>query len=140
MQRRLFIRNVGLVGMGLAVAGPQQVLANALDPMASVPAGSLYYTKNHPGRWAGKEAGHVPTIERSGNTILVTTGHEMDGYTHYIVKHLILNDKLEFLHETLFNPEKDAPMSEHDISGLNRAVYAVSLCNKHDAWLNVLTL
>lgn len=140
MQRRLFIRNLGLGGIGLAVTTPQIVLANTVDPMASLLAGSIYYTQANPGRWIGKEGGHVPTIERSGNSIEVTTGHEMNGYSHYIVKHIILNEKLEFFRETIFNPEKDSPVSEHDISELNNTVYAISLCNKHDAWLNVMTL
>ena len=40
----------------------------------------------------------------------------------------------------MFNPESDAPISEHDISGMQVVVYAVSLCNKHDAWLHALLL
>lgn len=79
-------------------------------------------------------------IERNGNSIQVTTGHEMDGFVHYIIKHVILNEQLEFIREQMFNPEKDSPISEHDISGLQDVVYAVSLCNKHDAWLNALTI
>ena len=47
---------------------------------------------------------------------------------------------LEFVEETLFNPETDAPITEHDISGLKNRLYVVSLCNKHDAWLNTLAL
>lgn len=140
MQRRLFIKGIGFVGVGTALAIPQVALAGGSDPMSSKLAGSLYYTQAAPGRWAGKEGGHVPMIERNGNSIQVTTGHEMDGFVHYIIKHVILNEQLEFIREQMFNPEKDSPVSEHDISGLQDVVYAVSLCNKHDAWLNALTI
>ncbi|MZR32084.1 desulfoferrodoxin family protein [Sneathiella litorea] len=139
MQRRLFIK--GLVGIAASLSSPGIAMAGGkLEPMQSRFAGSLFYTMEAPGRWAGKEAGHVPMIERSGNMIEVTTGHEMDGYTHYIVKHILLDENLDFVAETMFNPETDAPISTYDISGMTSVLYAVSLCNKHDAWLNRLVL
>ncbi|MFC4269970.1 hypothetical protein GQF03_05515 [Sneathiella chungangensis] len=141
MHRRLFLKGLGVIGVASSVVLPKIAFAgDMLDPMGSKLAGSLYYTKDAPGRWKGKEETHVPMIERSGNSIEVTTGHEMDGYVHYIIKHILLNENLEFVEETLFNPEIDAPISEHDITGLNNRLYMVSLCNKHDAWLNMLTL
>ena len=141
MHRRFFLKGLGLIGVAASVAMPRPAFAGGmLDPMGSKLAGSLYYTMDAPGRWKGKEATHTPSIERSGNTIEVTTGHEMDGYVHYIVKHILLDENLEFVEETLFNPETDAPITEHDISGLKNRLYVVSLCNKHDAWLNTLAL
>jgi superoxide reductase len=140
MHRRLFIKNIGLVSVGAAFIAPQKVFAAGPNPMTSAFAGSIYYTKTSPGRWAGKEDGHVPTIERNGNSVQVTTGHEMNGYEHYIIKHQVFNNNLEFVHEVMFDPETEAPVSEHDISGLKDTIYVVSLCNKHDAWLNVLKL
>ncbi len=139
MQRRLFIK--GLVGIAASLSNPGIAMAGGkLEPMQSRFAGSLFYTMEAPGRWAGKEVGHVPMIERNGNMIEVTTGHEMDGYTHYIVKHILLDENLDFVAETMFNPETDAPISTYDISGMTSVLYAVSLCNKHDAWLNRLVL
>ncbi|MBO0333484.1 hypothetical protein J0X12_07660 [Sneathiella sp. CAU 1612] len=141
MQRRLFLKGLGLVGVATSLTSPGIAMAGGmLDPMQSRFAGALFYTMDAPGRWAGKEAGHVPMIERSGNMIEVTTGHEMDGYTHYIVKHILLDENLDFVAETMFNPETDAPISTYDITGMANALYAVSLCNKHDAWLNRLSL
>ena len=120
MHRRLFLKGLGAIGVASSVTLPKMAMAGGmLDPMHSNFAGSLFYTMEAPGRWAGKEAGHVPMIERSGNKIEVTTGHEMDGYTHYIVKHILLDENLEFVEETLFNPETDAPISEYDISNLS---------------------
>jgi superoxide reductase len=129
-----------MVGISSLVATPQVALANMPNPMSSALAGSLYYTRAEPGRWAGKEGGHVPSFERNGNSLEVTTGHPMDGYVHYIIKHVILNNHLEFVSEQVFNPESDSPISEHDISGLKDTVYVVSVCNKHDAWLNAHVL
>ena len=40
----------------------------------------------------------------------------------------------------MFDPDKESPVSQHDIGGLMNVIYAVSLCNKHDAWLNALAL
>lgn len=141
MHRRLFLKGLGLIGVASSIAAPKIALADGmLDPMNSNLTGSLFYTMEAPGRWAGKEAGHVPMIERSGNMIEVTTGHEMDGYTHYIIKHILLDENLEFVAETMFDPQTDAPISTYDISGMDTALYMVSLCNKHDAWLNRLAL
>jgi len=141
MQRRLFLKGLGVIGVVSSVAMPKLAIAGgAIDPMQSKLAGSLFYTMDAPGRWEGKESGHVPMIERSGNAIEVTTGHEMDGYNHYIVKHILYDENLEFIEETRFNPEADAPVSEHDISNLSGSLYVVSLCNKHDAWLNMRAL
>jgi len=71
---------------------------------------------------------------------MVATGHEMDGFTHYIVKHVVLDQNFEFVSEILFDPAVDSPVSQHDIGGLQGVVYALSVCNKHDTWLDVLEL
>lgn len=79
-------------------------------------------------------------VERSASAVEITTGHEMDGYTHYIVKHTLLDADLNFVAETMFDPEKDAPISQHSIKGLSGPLYALSLCNKHDLWVTSFTL
>ena len=45
MQRRLFIKSLGLIGTGSLVAIPQLALAGAQNPMSSALAGSIYYTQ-----------------------------------------------------------------------------------------------
>lgn len=141
MNRRALMR-MGLLGTATAVFAPRVVLASesVVNPFQSPLAGSIFYTADAPGRWAGKQGGHVPMIERTGSAIEVTTGHPMDGYNHYIIKHVILDQHFAFVREIMFDPAKDSPVSEHDIAGLEHVVYAVSLCNKHDAWLNALEL
>ena len=141
MHRRALMR-MGFLGAATAVFAPRAVFASGspADPFQSPLAGSVFYTAQAPGRWDGKQGGHVPIIERAGNAIEVTTSHPMDGYDHYIVKHVILDQHFAFVREVMFDPAKDAPVSEHDIAGLEHVVYAISLCNKHDAWLGALEL
>ena len=84
MDRRGFIR-LSALGAAAGIIAPAGVLASS-----SSMAGGVYYTKDAPGRWSKKVGGHLPTIEVSGKKIQVTTSHEMKGYDHYIIKHVIL--------------------------------------------------
>jgi superoxide reductase len=67
------------------------VLANSEKQVKG--ASDIYYTKEDSGRWSGKVATHLPTIEieKAGEktTVKVVTPHEMKGYEHYIVKHVL---------------------------------------------------
>lgn len=141
MNRRTLF-SLGLAGTAAGLILPRTVFAERISvDLAQLPmAGGLYYTKSTPGRWAGKESGHVPMIERRGSSIEVTTGHEMDGFHHYIVKHVILDERFDVVTETMFDPRNDSPVSQHSVRGLRGTVYAVSLCNKHDAWISALKI
>jgi superoxide reductase len=142
MERRDFIR-WGVTGLGATIITPTMVLAkNATPPM---PVGDIYYTKESPGRWKDKAATHLPSIgiEKSGNkvTIKVITSHEMKAYEHYIVKHVLLDQNYKFIEEQLFNPDKDkAAISTFTLDNYSGAIYALSMCNKHDLWLNSATV
>ncbi len=98
-------------------------------------AGSVYYTKYKPGRWKSISASHLPTIKKDNDLIEVSTAHEMRGFEHYILKHLVLDNKLRIISEKLFDPSKDAPMSTHNISGYQGPLFILSVCNLHDTWL-----
>ncbi|WP_299018112.1 hypothetical protein [uncultured Photobacterium sp.] len=78
MDRRDFIRfsMAGIVAPKLALAGVPD------SPFA----GSVFYTKDAPGRWSKKVGGHLPNLEidKSAGLIQVVTGHEMQGFDHYI--------------------------------------------------------
>jgi len=54
-----------------------------------------------------------------------------------IVKHVLLDQNYKFIDEYLFHPVKDkaaiSTFTLHDYSG---PIYALSMCNKHDLWLN----
>lgn len=138
MKRRDFMRlsAAGAVA-GLAAAQVKQAAAVGQP----TPPGDIYYTQDHQGRWSGKSATHLPVIETSkdgGKTIVkVTTPHETKGFEHYIVKHVLLDRDYKFLAEHLFDPAKDAlAVSSFTLDGYSGPLYALSLCNKHDAWLS----
>jgi len=64
----------------------------------------------------------------------------MTGYKHYIVKHQILDNSYRFLDEKMFDPMKDkAPVSEFDLGNYCGKFYVLSVCNKHDSWMNSAT-
>ncbi|OAI12470.1 hypothetical protein A1507_03040 [Methylomonas koyamae] len=138
MERRDFIKfsAAGAVaGLALSHAAPA-----AAGPVPT-PPGDLYYTKDAQGRWAGKAATHLPVIEAGKDggktTVKVTTPHEMKGYEHYIVKHVLLDKDYKFLAEHMFDPAKEpVPVSTFTLDGYSGTLYALSFCNKHDLWVS----
>ena len=134
MNRRSFMR-VSALGAASGIIAPTVVSASTA---AASMAGGVYYTKDAPGRWSKKVESHLPIIEISGKEIQVTTPHGMTGYDHYIVKHMILNNKFEFIGEKMFDPIQDkAPISQFDLGNYSGRINVLSVCNKHDTWLNV---
>lgn len=138
MERRDFIR-LSVASAGASLIAPAIAQAEAAKPLT--PPGDIFYTQDAPGRWAGKAATHLPNIEISktnGDTsVKVITAHEMKGYEHYIVKHVLLDKDYKFIAEHLFDPTKDsAAISTFSLKNYTGPLYALSLCNKHDLWLN----
>ncbi|WP_432743101.1 desulfoferrodoxin family protein [Methylobacter sp. G7] len=137
MERRDFIR-LSVASVGAGIIAPTIALANTSKPAVGA---DVYYTKEAPGRWSGKVATHSPSIEieKAGGkvTVKIVTAHEMKGYEHYIVKHVLLDQNYAFIDEQLFDPTKNqaaiSTFTLHDYSG---PIYALSMCNKHDLWLN----
>jgi len=137
MERRDFIR-LGVAGVGLGILAPTMVLA---DNSKQIATGNIYYTKDAPGRWSEKVATHLPNIEiqKAGGNVAVkiVTAHEMKGYEHYIVKHVLLDQNYKFIDEHLFNPNNEkAAISTFTLRDYSGPIYALSMCNKHDLWLN----
>jgi len=125
-------------GSALGIIAPSTVLAGS-----NAMAGGVFYTKDAPGRWSKKVSGHLPIIKISkgqdGTAAQVVTPHEMKGYDHYIVKHMLLDHNYQFIAETMFNPMEDkAPISNYQLGDYQGALYALSVCNQHDSWLNVV--
>ncbi len=144
MNRRLFIQGIGAVGF---IAPSTFALAAPTDKICySDLAGNLFYTEQAPGRWREKAATHLPKIEvqaadKGVSKIRVTTDHEMRDYEHYIIKHILLSENFQFLDEHFFNPivEKKA-VSEFKVSNYSGTLYVLSVCNKHDTWLNPIEI
>jgi len=138
MERRNFIR-LSVASIGAGIIAPTIALANTEKQVKG--ASDIYYTKEDPGRWSGKVATHLPSIdiESAGGkvTVKVVTPHEMKGYEHYIVKHVLLDSNHKFLDEHMFDPTKDtAAISTFTLQGYSGMLYVLSMCNKHDLWLN----
>jgi superoxide reductase len=138
MDRRDFVR-LSAVTIGANIVLPSVAESKANDVIA--PTRDIFYTKEAPGRWSGKVATHLPTIEVSkadGKIVVkVVTAHEMNGYEHYIVKHVLLDKDYHFMDEKLFNPTVDkTAISTYTLENYSGALYALSMCNKHDLWLN----
>lgn len=138
MERRDFIR-LSIAGAGASLAAPAITLAETGKPVP--PAADIYFTKEAPGRWTGKEATHLPVIEisKSGDdaSVKITTPHEMKGYEHYIVKHILLDKDYKYISEHMFDPGKDStPVSTFTLKNYSGTIYALSLCNKHDLWIS----
>ncbi|MCG6865385.1 MAG: hypothetical protein LJE58_08135 [Thiogranum sp.] len=138
MDRRHFIR-FGIAGIGGTVVTPGLVLAGAAEsPMA----GGVYHTADAPGRWSKKVLSHLPNIEvakqAQATTVEVFTRHTIEGYQHYIVKHMVLDKDFQFVDEHMFDPlkEKEA-RSQFSLGEYSGTIYVLSVCNQHDTWLNV---
>ena len=142
MDRRSLLRFT-VAGAATGIIAPRSALADreAFNPWRAPTAGSFYYTEDAPGRWSQKVEGHLPRFEREGVLVEVTTGHEMNPFEHYIVKHQLFDETFRLIAEKMFNPLTErAPVSRHNVTGHSNRIYALSVCNKHDAWLNVLDL
>ncbi|MFZ2171514.1 MAG: desulfoferrodoxin family protein [Methylococcaceae bacterium] len=138
MERRDFIR-LSVAGVSAGVVAP--VMVSAKSDLRVKAASDIYYTKDDPGRWSGKVATHLPDIkiEKTGAkiTVNVTTAHEMKAYEHYIVKHVLLDQNYKFMDEKLFDPTRDkAAISLFTLQDYSGPIYVLSMCNKHDLWLN----
>jgi len=98
-------------------------------------AGAIYYTEESPGRWLGLSEPHVPDVKIENNIIEVNSHHEMRGFEHYIVKHVIMDKNFKIISEKIFDATKDIPLSKHNVSGYFGNIYILSICNLHDTWL-----
>jgi len=140
MDRRNFIR-LGISATAGTLVVPRAVLATApaVDPRM---AGSVFYTGEAPGRWSKKVSSHLPNIEIAktpdGTNIQIETRHTVEGYNHYIVKHIVLDQDYQFVAEHMFDPIKDKhPVSTFPLQAYSGPVYVLSVCNVHDTWMNM---
>ena len=144
MDKRSFLR-LTLAGSSLGLFVPRGVFAALTEsPLKSKLAGGMFFTEEALGRWnKGTASHHVPQLEKQaagGKTQLhVTATHPMDGLDHFIVKHQLLDKDLKFLQEHLFKPTVDKkPEFTFDLGNYKGAVYALSVCNVHDMWVNMI--
>lgn len=132
--RRDFIKG-SLAAAAVAAAGG----AAPLRAATKFPAG-LVYTKDTPGRWAGKEGAHAPKVTIEGKTVKIVTPHPMSE-KHYIVRHTLLTPEGKPLGDKVFaNTDKAAESTYELPEGFKGALWATSFCNLHDLWLTEFTV
>ena len=144
MDKRSFLR-LTLAGSGLGIFVPRIVHAALMEsPLKSALAGGLFFTEDALGRWnKGTAAHHIPKIDKQTTggklKLQVAVDHPMDGLDHFIVKLELLNKDLKFMQEHLFKPTVDKkPEFVFDVPDYHGTLYALSMCNKHDVWLNAI--
>jgi superoxide reductase len=109
-----------------------------LQAATKFPAG-LIYTKDAPGRWAGKEGTHAPKVTIEGKMVKIVTPHTMSE-KHFIVKHTLLTPEGKFLGEKTFANTDTAAESSYQLpEGFKGSLWATSFCNLHDLWLTEFT-
>jgi len=140
MKRRNFIKLLS-AGSVVGVMAPKLVLANSNNKIeADEVLGNLVFTAAKQGRWNGKSKGHVPELTLTNHMLHAETYHGMSSYKHYIIKHILFDHEFNFVAEKAFMPGKDKAVSEFDVSKLKQEVHILSVCNKHDSWLNTIAL
>ena len=141
MKRAELIR-LGLVGISASILAPRRAIAEKRDPKA----GGVYLTAEAPGRWGAKISGHLPqitsqTFADGSAKIRVETAHPADEFAHYIIKHQLLDADFNYLAEQFFDPTTGTlPISEFTLPTYRGTIYALSVCNVHDVWLNSATI
>lgn len=128
--RRNFIKTTLLVAGGVAVSSPLFAKGKSKNSFTGI-----IYTKDDSGMWAEKVASHAPIVEKSGDSIKLTTEHSMSE-RHYIVRHTLVTESGNVLGTETFYPEDPKAISNFEIpEGTKGKMYATSFCNKHDFWV-----
>ena len=128
--RRDFLKKSVLVAGGLVVATSGKALANSGD----YPEG-IIYTKERPGKWAGKAGSHAPKVEVDGLSVTITTEHPMTE-KHYIVRHTLVTAEGKVLGAKTFYPSDGKAISTYELDSYDSSkMYATSFCNLHDFWV-----
>jgi superoxide reductase len=132
--RRDFLKGA-LVVSGATLMGA----AVPVQAAGTFPVG-LIYTKEAPGRWAGKEGAHAPKVTVQGRNVKVVTPHPMP-QKHFIVKHTLWTTAGKFIGEKTFENTDPAAESSYEVpEGFRGTLWATSFCNLHDLWLTEFTI
>lgn len=100
---------------------------------------NIIYSKDNPGKWAGKEGSHAPQVEVTGSKVAVVTKHPMSG-EHFIVRHTLVLEDGTFVGAMTFIPA-DKPESSYELpAGYKGKIYVTSFCNLHDFWMTEMVV
>lgn len=121
----------------VAVTAAGSAVSAFANDKAAAPslAGSVYYTKEQPGHWKGKEGTHAPEVKVEGGKVSVVTPHPMSP-EHFIVRHTVVLADGTVLGAKNFAPT-DKPESSYDLPKEYKGkICATSFCNLHDLWVS----
>jgi superoxide reductase len=127
--RRDFLKTTAAAASLIAISSfPQPAAA------ADMKFKNIIYTQEDPGRWEGKQGGHVPQVKVTGSKVAVVTKHPMSN-EHFIVRHTLVLANGAYVGSKAFTPA-DKPESEYSLpAGYKGKFYVTSFCNLHDFWL-----
>jgi superoxide reductase len=137
MKRRALLKlaaAIPVLGAGVARSQSSVMIGGPME-------GSLYFTRDNPGVFGSAAERHLPRIElepAQGGTVgvRIATAHPMEPCRHYIQKHKLLDGRFRLISQKTFDPARDQPVSRHVLpAGYRGPIYAVSICNLHDAWI-----
>jgi len=138
ISRRRVIAGSGVALLASATQ-PAAAAENSMKDALRALAGKVFYSNDRPGRWKGKEEGHVPLIkiDKAENSVLIraATNHPMQP-NHNVIKHILMDADLNFIQEQVFDQQFDMPRSRFELNGYKGRIYVGSLCNLHDNWIN----
>ena len=98
--------------------------------------GNIIYRKGHEGVWKGKGGSHIPILTDGG----LLTPHPMSP-KHFIVRHTLVTKEGELIFSNTFAYDAKKALSQFGDTKIPKGeYYALSFCNKHDLWLNEVTI
>jgi superoxide reductase len=132
--RRDFMKGSLVLAGAIAAGRVTEAQAGSAFPPA------LVYTKDAPGRWAGKEGAHAPQVAVNGSKVTIVTPHPMTA-PHFIVKHTLITPEGKLIGEKTFVSTDAKAESAYDLpAGFTGTLWATSFCNLHDLWLTEVTV
>jgi superoxide reductase len=126
--RRDFLKTTAVAASVVAMSSVSRVFAADTPKFTNI-----IFTKENPGRWAGKEGLHVPQVTVTGNKVAVVTPHPMSN-EHFIVRHTLVLEDGTYVGSETFTPA-DKPESSYELpAGYKGKFFVTSFCNLHDFW------
>ncbi len=121
---------------GSVAAAAAAAMGSASQAFAGTQAfPGIIYTKENPGKWAGKAGSHAPKVKIKGGKVEVFTKHGMSK-AHFIVRHSVVLEDGMVAGTATFYPSDEKAISIHELpKGYRGKVYVTSFCNLHDLWL-----
>lgn len=153
MNRRAALKYNGLVAISVAVPAwfiEREAEASAKKEPASkkvaarkndawearaqeLEAKGPFYTAAAPGKWKGKEGGHVPVASFEAGQVTILTQHPMTP-EHRITTHYIRNQKGVVIGLKEFSATDSEAKSTFPLPTGTTALTVCSHCNLHDLW------